>query len=188
MQKNWLDDEFVLTRRGQEYRKKLETGDRRDTAVCSWYLNCPGTAGCRRICGVVGACRPGCPGKAYKLDRHNCTLMVKMQIFLSDVDTWVVTFNGRHNDEENNVTLLRPGGKGDAVIVAAKRAFGDEEKRILNSCILREKIFCRDELLRRLESHFRNDDVEMSVARKQKLVGFIDRYLAKHAKSKCTSF
>ena len=178
MNKNWLDDEFELTFRGRETRQKLDGGGGggsvKDTSVCTWYLSCPGTLTCLRGCGGIGVCRVDCRGKTSKLDRHNCQLMVKMQIFLSDVTAWVVSFYGRHNE-----TNALPAGCS----ASDRRLFGDEQKRVLNSLISGENIVCREELFRRLRHHYRQNDFEISSHQTQKLYCFIDRYLAKHLRS-----
>jgi len=182
MNKNWLDDEFELTRHGRECRQKyFDSGGvgAKNAAVCTWYLNCPGTATCQRVCGGVGTCQPGCRGKTYKLDRHNCQLMVKMQIFLSDVDTWVVSCYGRHNEDNTLPDVVASSDKTKG----GNRVIGDEEKRMLNSFIFQERIFNRDELLLRMKNHYYSCNmVEMSTQQAQKLLAFIDRYLAKHTR------
>ena len=188
MKKNWLDDEFELTHLGLELQKRLledevdgENGKsgvpKKDTSVCTWYLSCPGTSTCRRDCGGIGKCVSGCPGKLSKQNRHNCQLMVKMQIFLGDVTKWNVSFHGRHNDSNSLPTTSSS---------TDRRLFGDEEKRVLNSLISNDRITCRNELFRRLKRHYRQNEIKISVQQKQKLSCFIDRYLIKRTRSIAT--
>ena len=175
MKKNWLDDEFELTPAGLELWLELEddgggvSGRKRNTPICTWYLSCPGTSTCKRECGGVGACLPGCRGKTSKQNRHNCQLMVKMQIFLRDLTKWVVSFHGRHN-ETNSLPSA-----------ADRRLFGDEEKRVLNSLIANDKVTCKKELLRRLKRHYRENDVQLSGPQTRRLFCFIDRFWTKRS-------
>ena len=38
----------------------------------------------------------GCKGARHKQDRHNCTLLINLKIFLSDLNTWRVHITGSH--------------------------------------------------------------------------------------------
>ncbi|XP_066281590.1 uncharacterized protein [Branchiostoma lanceolatum] len=90
------DDYFVPTEEGSKRIQLVKEGKARDEYVVAWYLWCPGHGNCLRKCGGYGKCNEGCKGMAHKQDRHNCTLMITLKLFLSDLENWRVRVTGSH--------------------------------------------------------------------------------------------
>ncbi|XP_019642782.1 PREDICTED: uncharacterized protein LOC109484042 isoform X1 [Branchiostoma belcheri] len=90
------DDFFVPTEEGSKRIQLVKEGKARDEYVVAWYLWCPGHGNCLRKCGGYGKCNEGCKGMAHKQDRHNCSLMITLKLFLSDLERWRVRVTGSH--------------------------------------------------------------------------------------------
>ncbi|CAH1791459.1 unnamed protein product [Owenia fusiformis] len=95
-ERNRLDDLFETTDKGAEMAARVEKGDIRDQYVVNWYLWCPGHGNCQRKCGGIGKCAKACPGMAHKQDRHNCSLMINLKLFLGDLTRWRIHITGHH--------------------------------------------------------------------------------------------
>ncbi|CAC5394140.1 unnamed protein product [Mytilus coruscus] len=106
--RNKLDDYFELTEEGQRKRKLLDKKMVRDEYVVNWYLFCPGHGNCKRNCGGYGKCIQGCKGMAHKQDRHNCSVMVNMKLYLSNLNHWQIQVKGDHV-EDGMLWTLPPG-------------------------------------------------------------------------------
>ncbi|XP_038071731.1 uncharacterized protein LOC119740479 isoform X1 [Patiria miniata] len=102
------DDLFVATEKGEQLRKRIKDG-KRDQYVVAWYLFCSGEGNCLRQCGSYGKCVKSCKGAQHKQDRHNCSVLVTLKLFLSDLQTWKVTITGQHVPPEGDVTWQSPG-------------------------------------------------------------------------------
>ncbi|XP_063429414.1 uncharacterized protein LOC134712149 isoform X2 [Mytilus trossulus] len=106
--RNRLDDYFELTEEGQRKRTMLDKKMIRDEYVVNWYLFCPGHGNCKRNCGGYGKCIQGCKGMAHKQDRHNCSVMVNMKLYLSNLNHWQIQVKGDHV-EDGVLWTLPPG-------------------------------------------------------------------------------
>ena len=49
-----------------------------------------------------------CIGAAHKQDRHNCSVLVTLKLFLSDVSTWCVLVKGKHVTPDSDVLWEPP--------------------------------------------------------------------------------
>lgn len=106
--RNRLDDYFELTEEGRRKRTLLDKKMLRDEYVVNWYLFCPGHGNCKRNCGGYGKCVQGCKGMAHKQDRHNCSVMVNMKLYLSNLNHWQIQVKGDHV-EDGVLWTLPPG-------------------------------------------------------------------------------
>ncbi|XP_033628012.1 uncharacterized protein LOC117290626 isoform X1 [Asterias rubens] len=97
------EDLFVATEKGEKLLNKVKRGGK-DQYVVMWYLWCPGKGKCQRKCGGHGTCLEGCKGARHKQDRHNCSVLVTLKLYLSDLHTWKVTITGQHAPQEGTVT------------------------------------------------------------------------------------
>ncbi|XP_072024079.1 uncharacterized protein [Amphiura filiformis] len=104
------DDHFVPTEKGMQNIQGLMNNDPslRDQYAVAWYLWCPGQGNCKRTCGEYGKCRPDCKGMAHKQDRHNCSVLVTLKLFISDLMTWKINVTGNHIPPEDNETWVPP--------------------------------------------------------------------------------
>ncbi|XP_064599685.1 LOW QUALITY PROTEIN: uncharacterized protein LOC135466213 [Liolophura sinensis] len=107
-ERNRLDDHFQLTEEGKKKREMILKRLHRDEYAVNWYLFCPGHGNCRRKCGGYGKCVEGCKGMSHKQDRHNCSLMVNLKLFVSDLMQWRVHITGCHVPVEANFTWIPP--------------------------------------------------------------------------------
>ncbi|XP_064621248.1 uncharacterized protein LOC135484079 isoform X1 [Lineus longissimus] len=107
-QRNRLDDVFVYTEEGLARSKLVKTENQRDEYVVNWYLWCPGHGNCQRSCGGFGKCEPGCKGKAHRQDRHNCSVVINLKIFLSDLTQWRVHISGNHVPIDSKILWQPP--------------------------------------------------------------------------------
>ncbi|XP_078590550.1 uncharacterized protein LOC144870391 isoform X1 [Branchiostoma floridae x Branchiostoma japonicum] len=102
------DDFFVPTEEGTKRIQLVKEGKARDEYVVAWYLWCPGHGNCLRKCGGYGKCNEGCKGMAHKQDRHNCSLMITLKLFLSDLEHWRVRVTGSHLPPECTFPWVPP--------------------------------------------------------------------------------
>ncbi|XP_030854966.1 uncharacterized protein LOC115929592 isoform X1 [Strongylocentrotus purpuratus] len=107
-ERNRVDDLFAPTDKGRKEQELIKKNKRRDEYVVAWYLWCPGHGKCHRKCGGYGACVEGCPGVSHKQDRHNCSVLVNLKLYLGDLDHWVVTITGQHVDPKDAVIWTPP--------------------------------------------------------------------------------
>ncbi|XP_041467853.1 uncharacterized protein LOC121418192 isoform X1 [Lytechinus variegatus] len=107
-ERNRVDDLFAPTDDGRKLQELIKKNKRRDEYVVAWYLWCPGHGKCLRKCGGYGECIEGCSGVSHKQDRHNCSVLVNLKLFLGDLDSWVVTITGQHVDPKDSVVWTPP--------------------------------------------------------------------------------
>ncbi len=50
----------------------------------------------------------GCKGAAHKQDRHNCSVLVTLKLFIRDLNTWKINITGSHIPPEDNITWVPP--------------------------------------------------------------------------------
>ncbi|XP_072173446.1 gephyrin-like [Diadema setosum] len=107
-ERNRVDDLFDPTEEGQKLQELIRKNKRRNEYVVAWYLWCPGHGNCLRRCGSYGRCSEGCQGAAHKQDRHNCSVVVHLKLFLGDLDHWSVKINGHHVAPDSQVVWTPP--------------------------------------------------------------------------------
>nr|KAI8735146.1 gephyrin-like [Biomphalaria glabrata] len=108
LERNRFDDFFELTEEGRKEQEEVLASRKRDQYVVNWYVWCPGHSNCRRKCGGFGMCLEKCKGMMHKQDRHNCSLMINMKLFLSDMSTWRVNIIGSHVPAGSGVNWVPP--------------------------------------------------------------------------------
>ncbi|KAK0041973.1 gephyrin [Biomphalaria pfeifferi] len=108
LERNRFDDFFELTEEGRKEQGEVLASRKRDQYVVNWYVWCPGHSNCRRKCGGFGMCLEKCKGMMHKQDRHNCSLMINMKLFLSDMSTWRVNIIGSHVPAGSRVNWVPP--------------------------------------------------------------------------------
>ncbi|XP_005090819.2 uncharacterized protein LOC101848404 [Aplysia californica] len=111
LERNRFDDFFELTADGLCEQAEVHACRRRDQYVVNWYVWCPGHGNCRRKCGGFGICLENCRGIQHKQDRHNCSLMINMKLFISDLSTWRIHLTGSHVPPDSSVTWMPPPPK-----------------------------------------------------------------------------
>ncbi|XP_041352422.1 uncharacterized protein LOC121370940 isoform X1 [Gigantopelta aegis] len=107
-ERNRFDDSFEYTDAGRKKKSQLERKKMRDMYVVNWYVWCPGHGNCLRRCGVYGSCNAGCGGKSHRQDRHNCSFMVNLKLYLSDLTEWRVHLTGSHVPDQSGVSWEPP--------------------------------------------------------------------------------
>ncbi|XP_021365762.1 uncharacterized protein LOC110458405 isoform X1 [Mizuhopecten yessoensis] len=112
-ERNRLDDYFELTEAGMKKKDLVDTKKARDEFAVNWYMWCPGRGNCQRKCGGIGKCAEGCEGMTHKQDRHNCSMMVNLKLFLSDLTQWRVNITGSHIPTDSLIPWRRPPREGE---------------------------------------------------------------------------
>ncbi|XP_071487036.1 gephyrin-like [Diadema antillarum] len=107
-ERNRVDDLFDPTEEGRKLQELIRKNKKRNEYVVAWYLWCPGHGNCLRRCGSYGRCSEGCQGAAHKQDRHNCSVVVHLKLFLGDLDHWSVKINGHHVAPDSRVVWTPP--------------------------------------------------------------------------------
>ncbi|KAH9496106.1 hypothetical protein Btru_012025 [Bulinus truncatus] len=108
LERNRFDDYFDLTEEGKKEQEDVLASRKRDQYVVNWYVWCPGHSNCKRKCGGFGVCVDKCKGMMHKQDRHNCSLMINMKLFLSDLSAWRVNITGSHVPPGSGITWVPP--------------------------------------------------------------------------------
>ncbi|XP_013398821.1 uncharacterized protein LOC106165239 isoform X1 [Lingula anatina] len=126
-ERNRLDDYFTPTAEGLLKIEAIQKKAIRDEYAVNWYLWCSGVGNCKRQCGGYGKCVDGCSGPRHKQDRHNCSLLLNLKIYLSNLSMWVIRISGRHVDDK--VEWIPPptsGGHYDEDIRDVLMTFSDQ--------------------------------------------------------------
>ncbi|ESO94330.1 hypothetical protein LOTGIDRAFT_232559 [Lottia gigantea] len=109
LERNRFDDYFEATDQGKEKSEEIGNCLARDEYVVNWYVWCPGRGGnCQRKCGGYGTCLEGCPGMSHKQDRHNCSFLLNLKIFLSDLTKWRIQITGSHVPDNSSLPWQPP--------------------------------------------------------------------------------
>ncbi|XP_070569447.1 uncharacterized protein [Ptychodera flava] len=144
-ERNRYDDHFVATANGEKRIEEMRNKKKHDMYVVAWYLWCPGHGNCRRACGGYGQCVKGCSGVVHKQDRHNCTLLVALKIFLGDLKTWRVKITGSHVPPDVSIAWQPP----------PKESFrlDQDVKDVILSCCDKQKYSSSKDIFSVLKDH-----------------------------------